>query len=82
MDKDIKNLLKQYIKLLSDTLETSKKLTKIEFQAWMPNCIKCLQFALDNEQLLIKKTSLYEDTLTNIALIYNWNLEKNIWDNN
>lgn len=79
MDNDIKNLLKQYIKLLSETLETSDKLTKIEFQAWIPNCIECLQFALDNEQLLIEKPSLYEDTLATLSLLYKWIFEETQW---
>ena len=67
MDIDIRNDIELYINLLSKTLDTDG-----DYQIWMPNCIECLQFALDNEQLLSEKPSLYDDTLHTLALLYSW----------
>ena len=74
MDINIKDSIKKYIDLLSDVLET-----ETEFETWMPNCIECLNFALDNEQLLIEKPKLYEDTLSTLSLLYKWIIEKESW---
>ena len=70
MDINIKNILNSFIKLLSETPQKDSP-----FETWIPNCIECLQFALDNEQLLIDKPSLYEDTLSTIYLLREWIFE-------
>lgn len=79
MEIDIKNNIEQYIVLLSDVLKTDNKLAKIEYETWIPNCIECLKFALDNEQLLIDKPNLYKDNLTTLSLLYNWIFEEKSW---
>ena len=39
---------------------------------WIPNCIECLQFALDNEELLKDKPSLFNDAVETVHLLYTW----------
>lgn len=79
VDINVKNSMKQYIDLLSDILKTDDKLVKNEFEIWIPNCIECLQFYLDNEQLLIDKPNLYADILSILSLLYNWIFEGGSW---
>ena len=73
MDIVVKKQINQYIKLLS------KISSDYEYESWIPNCIKCLQFALDNEQLLNEKPELYQDTLSTLYLLYSWIVEEYGW---
>jgi hypothetical protein len=68
VENNIKTTIKNYIEILSGA-------TNVDAHEWIPNCIECLQFALDNEQLLIEKPSLYEDTLDTLQLLYSWIVE-------
>lgn len=77
MQEEIKQQVKSYIKLLNITLSDNPK--HFELSDWIPNCIECLQFALDNEELLIEKPSLYADTLSTISLLYSWTVENESW---
>ena len=70
MDTNVKNTIGLLIRLLSETPQKNSP-----FETWIPNCIECLQFALDNEQLLIDKPSLYEDALSTIYLLREWIFE-------
>lgn len=79
MDIKMKNNIELYIGLLSDALKTDNKLAKTEYKAWISNCIECLEFALDNEQLLIDKPTLYKDILNTLSLLYNWIFEEKSW---
>ena len=57
----------------------SKISSNYEYESWVPNCIECLQFALDNEQLLKEKPELYQDTLSTLCLLYSWIIEEHGW---
>lgn len=71
MTNEIKQFINNAIELLN---ATSKE--DYELQHWTPNCIECLQFALDNEQLLIDKPSLYYDTIDTLNLLHSWIMEE------
>lgn len=73
MDIIVKKQINLYIELLS------KISLDYEYESWIPNCIECLQFALDNEQLLKEKPELYQDTLSTICLLYSWIVEERGW---
>lgn len=77
MQEDFKQQIGLYVKLLDDILADNPK--HFELSDWIPNCIKCLQFALDNEELLIEKPNFYEDTLRTISLLYSWIVEGKGW---
>ena len=74
MGNNVKSNIKQYINLLSEILPINN-----DFKAWIPNCIECLQFALDNKQLLMDEPSLYADTLSTLSLLYKWIFEEESW---
>ena len=73
MDIIIKEEINLYIEFLS------KLPTNYEFEEWIPTCIECLQFALDNEQLLNEKPELYQDTLSTLYLLYTWIKDSKEW---
>ena len=50
-----------------------------DFKSWIPTCIECLQFALDNEELLNENPELYQDTLYTLSLLYSWIIEDKDW---
>lgn len=73
IDKYIRRQIELAIELLSAiTLDC-------EYSAWVSNCIECLQFALNNEQLLIEKPELYRDTLHTLELLYLWMIDGKGW---
>ncbi len=67
MENIIKKQINLYIKLLSEL-----DINDFELKEWVPNCIDCLKFAINNEQLLNEKIELYKDTLYTIDLLYSW----------
>ena len=77
MPENIKRQIESYIKLLNLTLSDNPKY--FELSDWIPNCIECLQFSLDNEKLLIEKPNLYADTLSTISLLYSCIIENESW---
>jgi hypothetical protein len=77
MQENIKQQIEAYIKLLNITLSDNPK--HYELSDWIPNCIECLQFALDNEELLVEKPSLYADMLSTMSLLYSWIVEDESW---
>lgn len=74
MDNTIKKQINLYIEFLS-TISTNS----FELKSWTPTCIECLQFALDNEQLLEEKPELYQDTLSTLQLLYFWLKDGEEW---
>lgn len=74
MDAVAKEQINIYIKLLSEVSQDN-----YDFKEWIPNCIECLQFALDNEELLSEKPELYQDTLSTLSLLYSWIIENAKW---
>jgi hypothetical protein len=74
MDAVAKEQINIYIKLLSEVSQDN-----YDFKEWIPNCIECLQFALDNEELLSEKSELYQDTLSTLSLLYSWIIENAKW---
>lgn len=74
MDAIAKEQINIYIKLLSEVLQDN-----YDFKEWIPNCIECLQFALDNEELLNEKPELYQDTLSTLSLLYSWIIDNAEW---
>lgn len=74
MDAVAKEQINIYIKLLSEVSQDN-----YDFREWIPNCIECLQFALDNEELLSEKPELYQDTLSTLSLLYSWIIENAKW---
>jgi hypothetical protein len=75
MDVVTKEQINIYIKLLSEVSQDN-----YDFKEWIPNCIECLQFALDNEELLNEKPELYRDTLSTLSLLYSWIIDNAEWD--
>ena len=73
MDITIKEIINSYIEFLS------KLTTNYDSKEWIPNCIECLQFALDNEKLLAEKPELYQDTLSTLSLLYSWIIDNEEW---
>ena len=71
--KNIKNQINLAIELLSSVP------LDYEYKIWIPNCIECLQFALDNEELLKEKPELYNDMLHTLELLYLWIIDKEDW---
>ena len=72
-DKILEGQIQLCIRFLEiATPSESKSIADYELLDWIPNSIKCLQFALDNEVLLKEQPSLYQDTLRTISLIYAW----------
>lgn len=71
MDVVTKEQINIYIKLLSEVSHDN-----YDFKEWIPNCIECLQFALDNEELLNEKPELYQDTLSTLSLLYSWIIDE------
>lgn len=74
MDAVAKEQINIYIKLLSEVSQDN-----YDFREWIPNCIECLQFALDNEELLSEKPELYQDILSTLSLLYSWIIENAKW---
>jgi hypothetical protein len=74
MDIVVKKQINIFIDLLSKTSQDN-----YDFKEWIPNCIECLQFTLDNEELLNEKTGLYRDTLSTLSLLYSWIIEDKEW---
>ena len=74
MNDKIKEQITVFIELLSLALPSN-----YEYGVWIPTCIECLQFALDNEQLLNEKPELYSDTLSTLNLLYLWIIEEKEW---
>lgn len=74
MNNKIKEQIIAYIDLLSLISAANH-----EYEIWIPTCIECLQFALDNEQLLNEKPELYSDTLSTLSLLYKWIVEEKEW---
>ena len=73
MTDEFKQQISLYINLLNKTLpENTNTLEFHELNHWIPNCIECLQFALDNEELLKDKPSLFNDTVETVHLLYAW----------
>ncbi len=70
----MEKIIDTYIKYLSKILPTN-----YEFESWIPNCIECLQFAIDNEQLLNEKPELYKDTMRTLQLLQSWIVEEKEW---
>jgi len=71
--EEFKKQISLYINLLNKTLpENTNTLEFHELNHWIPNCIECLQFALDNEELLKDKPSLFNDAVETIHLLYAW----------
>ena len=67
-----------YINILNGILEDNTDKSKLQYHElrhWIPNCIECLQFAIDNEDLLEEKPSLLNDTVDTIYLLYGWLFE-------
>ena len=52
--------------------ENTNTLEFHELNHWIPNCIECLQFALDNEDMLKDKPSLFNDIVKTVHLLYVW----------
>lgn len=74
--KEFKQQIRLYIDLLNKALpENKNSLEYHELNHWIPNCIKCLQFALDNEELLKEKPSLFNDMVDTIYLLHAWIFE-------
>lgn len=72
-DKVLESQIQLCIGLLEIAIPSeSKSIADYELLDWIPNGIKCLQFALDNEVLLKEQPSLYQDTLGTISLIHAW----------
>lgn len=79
---ELKQKIDTYISLLNSYLSeynNPRKLDYHELRNWIPNCIECLEFALNNEELLKEKPNLYEDTLNTIGLLYSWIIEEKSW---
>lgn len=74
MNNKVKEQITIFIDLLSDISSAN-----YEYEIWIPTCIECLQFALDNEQLLNEKPQLYSDTLRTLDLLYKWIVEEKEW---
>lgn len=74
MNYKLKEQISIYIEILSKISSNNH-----EFEIWIPTCIECLQFALDNEQLLNEKPELYSDTLRSLNLLYKWIVEEKEW---
>jgi hypothetical protein len=74
IDNQTRSLIIAAIKLLSGLPPDDH-----EYLIWAPNCIECLQFALDNEKLLVEKPELYHDTLSTLNLLYLWIIEEKGW---
>jgi len=70
IDEFVKERILASTKILNVILEENAK--DYELSDWIPHCIECLQFALDNENVLIEKPSLYQDTLNTLYLISEW----------
>ena len=74
--EDIKQQVNLYIEFLNSILpDNPKTISDYELLNWIPNCIECLHFALDNDQLLKDKPSLYNDTTSTLSLLYLWIVE-------
>lgn len=74
MGHKTKILITNYIDFLS-----KMPLDHYEYSTWVPNCIECLQFAFDNEQLLEEKPELYHDTLSTLSLLHALLIEGKEW---
>jgi hypothetical protein len=74
MDITIKEKISLYIDFLSYILPTNN-----DYEVWIPTCIECLQFALDNEKLLNEKPELYQDTLNTLYLLYSCIVKNEEW---
>lgn len=72
------NKAKEQIAIFIDLLSEISS-AKYEYEMWIPTCIECLQFALDNKQLLNEKPQLYTDTLRTLNLLYKWIVEEKEW---
>jgi hypothetical protein len=69
-----KERISRYISLLSYISQDT-----VDFKEWIPNCITCLQFALDNEELLREKQELYYDTAHTLNLLHFWIVDNKEW---
>lgn len=76
IEDSVKEQIQVSIKMLNAILE--EKVNDYELSDWIPNCIQCLQFALDNEDILIEKPSLYQDTVSTLYLLSEW-IVNNEW---
>lgn len=70
---EVRTQIESYIQLLNAYLNDNPK--DFDIREWIPNCVECLQFALDNEKILEEKPSLYADTLSTLNLLYEWIVE-------
>jgi hypothetical protein len=76
IEDSVKEQIQASIKMLNVILE--EKVNDYELSDWIPNCVQCLQFALDNEDILIEKPSLYQDTVSTLYLLSEW-IVNNEW---
>ena len=74
MTDEIRSQISNCIKLID-----SQPKGDYELNSWIPTCIECLNFALNNEQLLNEKPELYKDTLSTLSLLYSWIVENKEW---
>ena len=78
MTEEFKQQIQKYIDILSGILEDNADKSKQryhELRHWIPNCIECLQFAVDNESSLEEKPSLLNDIIDTIKLLHGWLFE-------
>ena len=66
--------ISQYIEFLSNIPSKGNNL-----ESWIPICVECLQFTLDNEQLLNENPKLYQDALRTLHLLDSFIVEKEEW---
>lgn len=73
MTSDEKAIINLYIETLNTFLLRNKESDDLE--CWIPNCIKCLQFAVDNESTINENISFYNDILNTLYLLKIWIFE-------
>lgn len=73
MNDSIQERIRLYIDFLSDILATNN-----DFEIWILNCIECLEFVLNNEEIL-EKPGLFQDLLLTLQLLDSWIIKNSEW---
>jgi hypothetical protein len=72
---DVKQVIKPYIELLNQVLIDNPD--DYEYKDWIPNCIECLEYAINTDKEIPKEP--YNDLLGTINLLYEYFVNSKEW---
>lgn len=75
--EEIRQQIQLYIEFLTKLSQENEN--DFELQSWVPNCVECLQFAVDNEALFKENSSPYADIIQTLYLLYSYIVKNAEW---